>query len=342
MEMRVLPNDIELDTVFVDIHCIGKNPIGEGIIINVNCKDKSIYSGIIDEGFNKKIFEENKIEKLNFICWSHPHDDHTNGIKEVIGKYTDKNTMIIVPCGISDVKRKMTPLCKKTYKPIKKINSRGKKRDGEYIEVSQFTVLPTIKFVDQRGKELIIGIKTISPVSKRINNLRNNKEVNLNELSICMIISINGVEFLFTGDIYNNVINEMNINKEDIKNIVYYKIPHHGSNKSNNLLLNIEDIDNDTNKIAVSTIYKKNGEDKTPNYELLEGYIKRGMKVYCTSSSYLKGTNATCDFGVISTRIAMNLERYSNVLNWDIKFEGEAEEVKKRDSNRLGFEYNAK
>ena len=60
MEMRVLPNDIELDTVFVDIHCIGKNPIGEGIIINVNCKDKSIYSGIIDEGFNKKIFEENK------------------------------------------------------------------------------------------------------------------------------------------------------------------------------------------------------------------------------------------------------------------------------------------
>ena len=303
MEMRVLPNDIELDTVFVDIHCIGKNPIGEGIIINVNCKDKSIYSGIIDEGFNKKIFEENKIEKLNFICWSHPHDDHTNGIKEVIGKYTDKNTMIIVPCGISDVKRKMTPLCKKTYKPIKKINSRGKKRDGEYIEVSQFTVLPTIKFVDQRGKELIIGIKTISPVSKRINNLRNNKEVNLNELSICMIISINGVEFLFTGDIYNNVINEMNINKEDIKNIVYYKIPHH---------------------------------------ELLEGYIKRGMKVYCTSSSYLKGTNATCDFGVISTRIAMNLERYSNVLNWDIKFEGEAEEVKKRDSNTLGFEYNAK
>ena len=45
---------------------------------------------------------------------------------------------------------------------------------------------------------------------------------------------------------------------------------------------------------------------------------------------------------MISTRIAMNLERYSNVLNWDIKFEGEAEEVKKRDSNTLGFEYNAK
>lgn len=60
MEMRVLPKDIELDTVFVDIHCIGKNPMGEGIIINVNCKDKSIYSGIIDEGFNKKFLRKIK------------------------------------------------------------------------------------------------------------------------------------------------------------------------------------------------------------------------------------------------------------------------------------------
>lgn len=42
MEMRVLPKDIELDTVFVDIHCIGKNPMGEGIIINVNCKINNI------------------------------------------------------------------------------------------------------------------------------------------------------------------------------------------------------------------------------------------------------------------------------------------------------------
>lgn len=324
MEIKV-PNNIELKDIFVDIHCMGKNPQGEGILIVIRKDNYVIYSALIDEYISKEIFEIEKIEKLDLICWSHPHDDHSEGIKDVIKEYSSKQTKIVVPIGITNFKKYMTKKCKKTYRLINKINRHNKKRNGEYIEVQQYSLLLENTYIDNCGRELSINIRTIAPVSKRVNNMKNSKSCDMNELSICLLVSINHANFLFTSDINNYIIGDMEIDKKKFENIVYYKIPHHGSNGSNNLLSYIPQSDN--NRIAVSTIYSKNGQDKTPNLELLNRYINKGLMVFCTDKNYIKGKEKDVGYGIVSTRINISNCNNDEKLKWDIMFKEEATEV---------------
>lgn len=326
MELIKVPNRIELKDIFIDIHCFGKNPQGEGIVFAVRKNDYVIYSAIIDENIDKNFLTNEGIEKLDLICWSHPHDDHTEGLKEIIKNYTSPKTKIVVPNGISDFRKYMSKKCRSAYKPIKRINRRNSRKNGEYVEAHNYTVIE-YTYVDINGKNLNIKINSLAPISSRINNIRNNKKCNLNELSVCLLISVNDVCFLFSSDIYNNIIKNMNIEMEKFKNIIYYKIPHHGSEKSDYLLDSIPLSDN--NRVAVSTIYKNNGQDKTPNIELLNKYIEKGMKVYCTSESYMKNSEERYNFGIVSIRIQMENIIQEKDLKWDIRFTGEATEVKK-------------
>lgn len=326
MGLIKVPDEIELRDLFIDIHCIGKNPQGEGIVFVVRKNSYVIYSAIIDQNIHEKFLTNKGIEKLDLICWTHPHDDHTDGIKNTIEKYASSKTKIVVPNGISDFREYMSEKCKSAYELIRKINPRNSKKNGEYIEVNSYNVIE-YTYVDKGGKNLNIKIKSLAPISSRINNIRNNKQCNLNELSVCLLISVNDICFLFASDIYNNVINDMNIDVESFKNIIYYKIPHHGSEKSDYLLDNIPLSNN--NRIAVSTIYKNNGQDTTPSISLLNKYIEKGIKVYCTSESYIKNIEEICDFGIISVRIQIQNTIQEENLKWDIKFEGEAIEVNK-------------
>lgn len=332
MGLIKVPDEVELKDLFIDIHCIGKNPRGEGIVFVVRKNNYVIYSAIIDQNIDKKFLKNKGIEKLDLICWTHPHDDHTEGLKDTINKYTSSKTKILVPNGISDFRKYMSKKCKSAYRPIRRINRRNSKKNGEYVEVNSYTVME-YTYVDKSGKNLNIKINSLAPISSRINNIRNNKNSNLNELSVCLLISVNDICFLFASDIYNNVINDMSIDVEKFKNIIYYKIPHHGSEKSNYLLDSIPLSDN--NRIAVSTIYKNNGQDKTPSINLLNKYIEKGIKVYCTSESYMKNTEERYNFGIVSIRIQMENTMQEKALKWDIKFEGEATEVEKIQEKRV-------
>lgn len=326
MGLIKVPNEIDLKDIFIDIHCIGKNPQGEGILFAIRKNNYLIYSAIIDESIDKKLLSDEGIEELDLICWTHPHDDHTDGLKEMLKNYAGPKTKIVVPNGISDFRKYMSKKCKSTYKPLKKINRRNSNKNGEYIEVNSYNVIE-YTYVDKNGKMLNIKINSLAPISSRINNIRNNKHCNLNELSVCLLISVNDICFLFSSDIYNSVINDMNIELEKFKNIIYYKIPHHGSEKSNSLLDKIPSSNN--GRIAVSTIYKNNGQDKTPNISLLNKYIEKGIQVYCTSESYMKELKGKYNFGIVSIRIQMENAMQEENLKWDIKLEGEATEVKK-------------
>ena len=201
----------------------------------------------------------------------------------------------------------------------------GKKKNGRYLEANECTHLIDETYIDNEGNTLKIELRTISPICKRVNNLRSNRNVNMNDLSICLILVINNIKFLFTSDIYNNIINDMEIQEELLDNIVYYKIPHHGSSKSDKLLQYIPKVNQ--NKIAVTTIYKKNGEDITPNSTLMNKYLEKGLNLFCTSESFLKNTESKENFGIISTRIKLPNNGNENKLEWDIKLEGEASKV---------------
>ena len=325
MEIKV-PDDIELKDVYVDIHCFGRNPEGEGIVFVLRKNDYEIYSLLIDE-YNCNEFINKTIKKdFDMICWSHPHDDHVEGLIKAINKKTNKESKIILPMSISGYRKCMTFKCKCTYDYIKIINKFGKNKNGEYIETNQYTQLLNNKYFDKYGNYIDMKIRTISPVSARVNRGRFNKKSNLNELSVSLLISINGVEFLFTSDIYNEMIKRMDLKEIDFGRVIFYKIPHHGSIESDYILKSIPQYSK-RNRIAVSTIYSKNGKNVTPSQELLKEYNDKGIRIYCTDKNYINNIKSNEKVGIVSTRIVFNNEVSKKDLDWDIKVYGTADEI---------------
>lgn len=332
MGLIKVPEEIELKDIFVDVYCVGNNPQGEGLLLVIKKNNYIIYSALIDGNFDMEFIKNCGIEYFDFICWTHPHQDHSINLEKLIQQYSNNNTKITVPTMLFDFYKSMTYDCQKLSDYLRNINVRNKTINGEYVEAHNYVSISE-EYVDKSGNKLLIKVQALSPISSRINNNRNNECCNLNELSICLLITINDISLLFTSDIINYVINEMHISKDLFSNTVYYKIPHHGSIDSNKILDFMPDYDH--NSIAVSTIYKNNGYDKTPNQDLLNDYINKGLLVYCTSESYLKKINNSNNFGIIATRIKIKNDGREDSIEWDIDLKGEAIEVRKSNNDMM-------
>ena len=66
------------------------------------------------------------------ICQTHPHKDHTTGIKSLIKKYSDKNTKIIIPEGIEYVLDSLAEEERAIYNYMVKIVKDNKTNYGIY------------------------------------------------------------------------------------------------------------------------------------------------------------------------------------------------------------------
>ena len=80
-------------TLIVKIFVIGYRERGESIVILFFDKTNVVYSIVIDsykakgsDFFSSKILDENKVSKLNILCWTHPDIDHSLGIEELFDK----------------------------------------------------------------------------------------------------------------------------------------------------------------------------------------------------------------------------------------------------------------
>ena len=74
------------NSLFFEVYLIGYNSQGESILFFLRTDEGVIYSGVVDcytyKSINKTIdlLKKENIEKIDFLCWTHPHDDHSLGI----------------------------------------------------------------------------------------------------------------------------------------------------------------------------------------------------------------------------------------------------------------------
>ena len=249
---------------------------GDGICLSVS-KTNIIIPGISSE-FNMLIdggssseskvgkyriipyLKYNGISKLDAVVFTHPDDDHINGLLELLDMAHNEGIWI---------------------KRVILAESKGLKNDEGYLKIidkcrEDKVDIKYIKTMDEI-KFNKLNIKCLTPDSDFVSS-------DSNENSITLYVNYDDVSAVLTGDIEG--IGEMrmleNIKKEGINNIDILKVAHHGSkNSSNSELLRMLNP-----KLSIISVGKDNSYGH-PHKETLDRLSKftKNAKVFRTDES---------------------------------------------------------
>jgi hypothetical protein len=278
------------------IYVLGYYPQGESILIIV-WDDASMsvqQSTLIDfyeaSGVNrmKSLLDKYGIDKnkLDFIIWTHPDKDHSVGLHSIINTYTSNKTVCILPDGLtkhyksffstSVLKSYLLLCCKKhKFKSVERVNA------------SKLRLCPIIygasAFNDGQNDEIELNIEVLTPIANRIfQKIERDKSSKANDLSISVVFRFGELGFYFGGDSENPSIRE--IDTERLRNIVFIKIPHHGSETSDvlpKILSGLKSVDFTKKVVSVSTSYVC-GKSKLPDFNVLYKYIPISSDILLT------------------------------------------------------------
>ena len=236
---------INKDNLFI-VHYIDVGQ-GDSILIQVNDKNMLIDAGPKsnkDDIIN--YLNSQKIEKLDYVIATHPHEDHIGNMADIIKKYTIVNFYAPKVTHTSKIFENMIDALKEKDMKIKVI------REGtNTINLGENT-----------------NVSVYAPVS--------NKYDDLNNYSPIIKISYKNNSFLFTGDAEklseDEVLNKSYNLKADV-----LKVGHHGSSSStsNNFLKEV------TPSIAVIMVGNDNDYGH-PNKETLNSLKNKNIKIYRT------------------------------------------------------------
>lgn len=284
----------------IEIYVIGYKTIGESIVLFIRVDSNIVFSAVIDSyfylGINKtvEILEKNNVDKINYLCWSHPDEDHSKGIDELINKYVDKNTVINIPENVEINKNECSKETIQIFNLLKNNLNIRKDRKYRVYTISDFKDILAYEEdlrILYNEKEYVLEIKSIAPNSNLIRDELLLENFSKNKHSIAFLFYFGNLIFLFSGDIENPTI-KLFSKKKIPENLNFLKIPHHGSNSSNYLLDFIKNID-----VSCVTSYIR-GSSKNPRKSILSRYQEISTHVY--SSYNLVGDNDN-DFGIICT-----------------------------------------
>ncbi len=322
-----------ISDINIDIYLIGYKEQGESIVFILYANKpnyKVLYSIVIDcyeENINatKEILDEILTDKVDMLIWTHPHDDHTKGMLELLNNYSSRNTQIILANILGNKGIKLSKECKKVERKIATLNKRLKYRYDINEMVHFDNSLKIIEFLNADTIERM-DVRCIAPIPSISAKQSSKSNINPNDLCVAIIVELvlknnRKMNFLFSGDIENEVLSEIHRWQDsyEIPNTYnFIKIPHHGGRSAEKVkgILNGER----KSEYAATTIFLKEGETKytNPEIELLEEYKGYVDNIGCTSDIVNK------KFGLGMLRINYSLQLYATKQQYTIDTFGSA------------------
>ncbi len=306
-------------SIYLEVYLIGYKTEGESILFLIKSKEDTLFCGVVDcyeyQNINKTIelLESENINRIDFLCWTHPDLDHSLGIDNLVERYIDINTQVILPEGISGDEIQYNDRVKKTFEKIDGlIKPRRGKRKYNVKSASDYKVLKRLTFRNYE-EDIIFEIRSIAPNSTIVRSRKQSKDIEKNDFSIALILSVGEINVLLAGDIENYTIK--NFEEWYIpEKIDCLKIPHHTSKTSNKILNFI--YPEYKCDIASTTVYRNNN---LPDIDLINIYKDVTSEFYCTGS--LVPTNELYQFGIILMRF--------DILNkiYNVYLEGNAAQI---------------
>ena len=281
------------------IYVIGYARYGESTVVLIMNGDTCYYAAVIDSYHYRKegkgpfinkaedILLKHHVERLDLLCWTHPHDDHSKGITILLKKFCDEETNVLYPMYIEANEADIVKLKHVSQETVHKVladNRDGKYKanpigvvSGRYDNVDEFDIVNPYDEEDSRR----VSIDAITPISNKLTKYVNEKKCNdPNELSITLFLEIDGYGFYFGGDTTNEHIDDSN--KKRMGMCRFVKIPHHSSSTAIHLLnyLPVDNLD------AVCTTVFKWGRSKLPSLDVVKAYQKYFTNIYSTNKGF--------------------------------------------------------
>ena len=207
----------------------------------------------------------------------------------------NSNSTIIIGDGFVEVKDKWENANKKMYSFIvenikKRSDNRNKilvRKACTGIRLEEFTFVNMLKSVEYPFKVYTFAPSDMHIMHDQLFDIDTMK----NAFSVGIYISIGDYTAVFCADIPDRVFNVLT--RRDIPTYIdYIKIPHHGSEKSLNVL---KFFDNDV-KVACTTVKTSS---LLPRRETIDKYKERSENLFCTNN--LNTDEQEEEWGVVET-----------------------------------------
>lgn len=277
---EIIRNVSDCSRIVLKIKVLGYKNQGESIIFELvdSSDDAIIYIGCVD---SYELSHENKTlqylnslhnRKLDFFCWSHPDNDHSQGLLDIYRQACDGNTLICIPATLDEKLNKKLDLSDANRKIYDEFDKHNNSYPGKLLGIStnKGDIIEEILIKDSVGHEVEFRLWGVAPNGGIIRNWRTSSNDRVkNILSVCLVIQLGAYRFILGGDVPNESIEF--IYRPHLKDPVWLKLPHHGSDTG---IYMADCITYDSrNLYACTTIFKPKN---LPHDKVLDLYMNRG------------------------------------------------------------------
>lgn len=283
------------------VHVIGYKDMGESIVVvfwNRNV-GKPLYSMVIDmfkrrdkrgQWVNRTFDVLNDYginsTKLDAVCWSHPDEDHSRGLDDLLKLYCDGETKVFVTYGVHDPdfsKIKHNKNDKLFIDEILKLNKQLKlscnpvvTSEGETHSLETLIIKSSLMGVNEQP--MVIKIEALSPCGGVLSyKTLTVKRMPKNELAMAVMVSIGEARWVFSSDILDEEIERLN--EWHLNRPLFVKVPHHGSDSSGRFLTKCS-MDKESTIACLTSFDRKH----LPIAKIVEQYKARCLRVDFTGA----------------------------------------------------------
>lgn len=277
-------------TLDFEINVIGYKRKGESIVFFLKADGKVVYAGLVDcyeeasENVALTLLEKENVNHFNFVCWTHPHDDHTIGLDKVLRDFCDEKTLFWMPPFLSKDVESCSSAAQDIYKTIFEVLESRKRNKMNVREASDAKILERFECSGNASiNPYIFEIRSFAPDSTLLGELKAKERFGMgNVYSIGLVINVGHFYAVLAGDVENRTIKSIPEFNFDIKErIDYVKIPHHASATAGCFIDKLNGLDISSPAVATTTVYRIHN---LPDKEILKRYAMWGnyTEVYST------------------------------------------------------------
>lgn len=308
----------------------GKKGNGEGILIlflngtkvihtiSMDCCKASIKG--IECNLLNSLLAHYDVKKVDCFVWTHPHDDHSNGLDELIDIHHRKGSIGVIPKQIYGTNNDIVNMRAISKKVLKKFNSKFKKKDLKSIDCQsgEKRCVYTFDMEDSiTGNIKSVRLYCLTPIDFMLDEKkREDKKFSdslLNDISLSLVLDVDGYCYFFGGDAPDKSLKETDVNY--LYGCKWIKIPHHGSRTAQKVIQYFNrNVDS-----AVATSFLT---CTLPCKEVVDRYKDITKQIYITQ----KTKEDANDFGMVryiysfkDAEVQLNITSFGNAYKYEAK-----------------------